>query len=56
MGGRRQSIDLSKSYSNAIKKTDLCVMKYYIVINCHTFMLKNKQDNLNITANNFQAS
>jgi len=25
-------------------------MKYYIVINCHTFMLKNKQDNLNITA------
>jgi len=25
-------------------------MKYYIVINCHKFMLKKKQDNLNITA------
>ena len=32
------------------KKTDVCVMKYYIVINCHNFMLKKKQDNLNITA------
>jgi hypothetical protein len=29
-------------------------MKYYIVINCHKFMLKKKQDNLNITASSFK--
>jgi hypothetical protein len=39
----------SRSYNNAIKKTDVCVMKYYIVINCNKCMLKKKQDNLNIT-------
>ena len=49
----RQSIDLSKSYNNAIQNTDVFVMKYYIVINCHEYMLKKKQDNLSITASQY---
>ena len=49
----RQSIDSSKSYNNAIQQTDVCVIKYYTVIKCHKFMLKKKQDNLNITALDF---
>jgi hypothetical protein len=42
--GDRQpwSIDLSKSYNNAIQKQTSASWKYYIVINCHKFMLQKK--------------